>query len=381
MKSDNSNPQSNVALNIRKSVGDHPFIWGNIALMAGLPWLLTWSMSGLAVGDPVFPTWLEILLLGLPAIAFGAWLQWQQPFSPFSLWFIAKSPADLDEDERRVLTLIKQQRNGWYVTGWMAIAIAFIMSGIFCKIYIAAPLAQVIAPFPDSLRFFGIVWAEICFLLSNILLQSGVSALSIKLTADSELVNLQPFAIEKIKNSFTTIGWRSPQILKFLEDDLEFPSVVIDQQAEGNEVSQETQNEVVVSEESTDLVDQDADSLVTDNFFQGEQALEPCQEPEVEDLDLVNKPEDTLQESEVENLVSEIEDSSQEPEVENLDLVSETESNVVEESEVNLQETEVANLASETEDALPESEDILQETEVANLVSETEDALPESEGD
>ncbi len=127
-----------------------------------------------------------------------------------------------------MLTLIKQHRNGWYTTGWIAAAVAILMSVIFCKIYLSAPLAQAIAPFPAGLRFFGILWAEIFFGLSNILLQAGISALRIKLTDESELIGLQPFAITKIKNNFTTIGWRSPQLLKFFEEELETNNVVID---------------------------------------------------------------------------------------------------------------------------------------------------------
>ncbi|MBD2315506.1 low-complexity tail membrane protein [Phormidium tenue] len=212
-----SSPSTNQTSNI--SLSNHPFIWGNIALLAGVPWLLALSMAGLAVGDPVFPAWFEIFLLGFPAIALVAWVQWQQPISPFSLWFVAKPSESLSEPERQILSLVKQQRNGWYVTGWIAAVVAIAMSAIFCKLYLAAPLAQVIAPFPASLRLFGIIWAEIFFLLSNILAQAGISALRIKLTADSDLNRLQPFAIEKIKNSFTTIGWRSPQLLKFFEED------------------------------------------------------------------------------------------------------------------------------------------------------------------
>ncbi|BBC24353.1 low-complexity tail membrane protein [Pseudanabaena sp. ABRG5-3] len=238
------------ALSGNTSISNHPFIWGNIAFLAGVPWLLALSMAGLAVGDPVFPTWLEIFLLGFPAIAAVVWLQWQQPFSPFSLWFLFKPSESLSEDELRVLTLVKQQRNGWYVTGWVAIAVAFVISAIFCKLYIAAPLAQAIAPFPEGLRLFGIIWAEICFLLSNVLLQSGVSALRIKLTAESEITSLQPFAIEKIKNNFTNIGWQVPQLLKFFE---ETPiSETVEEKDEPQEAtSDQTQDVVEASQEES----------------------------------------------------------------------------------------------------------------------------------
>jgi hypothetical protein len=198
---------------------NNPFIWGHIALLMGVPYLLTLSMAGLAVGDPIFPAWFEIFVLGFPAIALTTWVQWQQPFYPFGLWFVTKPSERLSDRDRRFLTLIKQHRNGWYVTGWIAIAVAVLMSVIFSKMYLSAPLAQAIAPFPAGLRFLGILWAEFFFLLSNVLLQAGISALRLQLTADYDLTGLQPYAIAKIKNSFTNIGWRSRQLLKFFEDD------------------------------------------------------------------------------------------------------------------------------------------------------------------
>ena len=218
MDAQNPNASTNdISNNI--SLSNNPFIWGHLALLAGVPWLLSLSMAGLAVGDPVFPTWFEIILLGFPAIALITWVQWQKPLSPFSLWVVAKPTESLSERDRRVLTLIKQYSNGWYVTGWIAIAVAVLISVVFCKIYISAPLAQAIAPFPNWLRFLGILWAEFFFLLSNVLLQAGFLALRVQLTPESELLSLQPFAITKIKNSFTNIAWRSPQLLKFFEDE------------------------------------------------------------------------------------------------------------------------------------------------------------------
>ncbi len=196
----------------------NPFVWGNIALVAAVPWLLIESMAGLAVGDPVFPAWFEIFLLGLPAIGIVAWQQWQQPIYPFSLWFVVKPQSHLCDRELRMLALVKQPSNGWYVTGWMAVSVAILMLFLFSKIYSAAPLAEAIAPFPSGLRLLGIVWAEAFLVASNILLQSGFAALRIQLTAETELDSLQPISVEKIKNKFTIIGWRSPQILKFFEN-------------------------------------------------------------------------------------------------------------------------------------------------------------------
>ena len=264
-----NNPKSNPKNNF--------FILGNIALIAGVPWLLVMSMAGLAVGDPVFPAWFEIFILGFPAIAFVTWIQWQQPFSPFSLWVLAKPPESLSESDRRILTLIKQNSNGWYTTGWMAIAVAVVTIAIFCKIYGAAPLAEVIAPFPAGLRLFGIIWAEFFFLLSNVLLQSGISNLRVLLTDASELNNLQPFTAEKVKNSFTNIGWRSPELLKFFEEE----AIIL------NDASQE-KNSTVADEQT------DADLEINDS----DESVETLLEQELEQEAIADNPEEPIAELE-----------------------------------------------------------------------------------
>lgn len=298
--------QNPSALSGNTSIRNHPFIWGNIAFLAGVPWLLVLSMAGLAVGDPVFPAWLEIFLLGFPAIAAVVWLQWQQPFSPFSLWFLVKPSESLSDDERRVLTLVKQQRNGWYVTGWVAIAVAFVISAIFCKLYIAAPLAQAIAPFPAGLRLFGIIWAEICFLLSNVLLQSGISALRIKLTDESEIASLQPLAVEKIKNNFTHIGWQVPQLLKFFEK-APIAETVAEKDALQESISEQPQDVVEESQDAeiSDAVEEPVDESSPEVVESTSETKEVVSEEELiaEDDAIAVQEESNISEFEVDALV------------------------------------------------------------------------------
>ena len=409
-----SSPSTNQTSNI--SLSNHPFIWGNIALLAGVPWLLALSMAGLAVGDPVFPAWFEIFLLGFPAIALVAWVHWQQPISPFSLWFISKPSERLSEPERQILTLVKQQRNGWYVTGWIAAIVAIAMSAIFCKLYLAAPLAQVIAPFPASLRLFGIIWAEIFFLLSNILAQAGISALRIKLTADSDLKGLQPFAIEKIKNSFTTIGWRSPQLLKFFEEEAigevtnDLPQgkiadeVVVDQSPdlqesqdsqeqeteetessnieitsafEPTELSSESQLETIVDEEIVqesevadvsldDQLVEEVDELEISEIIAEESVIEAIAETEIEQVEIeafLDVP-DAIAETEVEESVN----SANEPVLEIADVS--LDNDFIEESE----ELEISAIAAEEavieSIAEPETEQIFEESEIESSLDQ-----------
>ncbi len=316
------------------SLNNNPFVWGNIALMAGVPWLLALSMAGLAVGDPVFPAWFEILLLGFPAIALTTWLQWQQPISPFSLWFVAKPNESLSDRDRQMLTLIKQHRNGWYTTGWIAAAVAILMSVIFCKIYLSAPLAQAIAPFPAGLRLFGILWAEIFFVLSSILMQSGISALRIKFTAESELIGLQPFAIEKIKNSFTTIGWRSPQLLKFFEEESKTNNLVnnnLDDDSEVKfEVTETLEPNGTISEPAPEqIVETEASAIAAEDSL-----IEPVLEPIEPSLD-----EEVIQESEELNSCELIEEIQEIQEIE-LEVVSDVVISIVD-SEIAETEIEV----------------------------------------
>jgi hypothetical protein len=409
-----SSPSTNQTSNI--SLSNHPFIWGNIALLAGVPWLLALSMAGLAVGDPVFPAWFEIFLLGFPAIALAAWVQWQQPISPFSLWFVAKPSESLSEPERQILTLVKQQRNGWYVTGWIAAVVAIAMSAIFCKLYLAAPLAQVIAPFPASLRLFGIIWAEIFFLLSNILAQAGISALRIRLTADSDLKGLQPFAIEKIKNSFTTIGWRSPQLLKFFEEDaidkvtndltqgkiasevaeesvdqspdvkespeqeteeIEPSNIEITSAFEATELSSESQLETIVDEEIVqesevadaspdDQLVEEVDELEISEIIAEESVLEATADPETEQVEVetfLDIP-DAIVETEIEESAT----SDNAPVLEFADISLDDQ--LVEE----VDELEISAIAAEESViesiAEPETEQIFEEAEIESVLNQ-----------
>ncbi len=287
------NPQS---LKSDLSLSNHPFIWGNIALITSVPWLLALSMAGLAVGDPVFPEWFEIFILGFPAIALVALVQWQQPISPFSLWFVVKPSESLSDRERQILTLVKQHSNGWYVTGWIATAVAIVMSAIFCKIYISAPLAQAIAPFPAGLRLFGILWAEIFFLLSNVILQAGISALRIKLTAESELNGLKPFAPEKIKSSFTSVGWQSPQMLKFFEEDAAIAQV--SDEALKVEVAEPSGFVAEVAPEAVSEIN----ALVADTVCESDAIADTTEE-------LITSPLEFVEDSEVEESLDSLESS------------------------------------------------------------------------
>jgi len=187
-----------------------PFVWIHVALLAAVPLTLVLSMIGLAVGDPVFPGWLETLLLGLPPIGLTVWLQWQKPLSLFSLWVVHKPSESLNEDQRRILTILKS-----YVTGWVAVVAGVFIYVIFRQMFITAPLAAGIIPFPSILRLVGVLWSVVFLLISSLLWQTGVAALRILLVSETEFANTVPYEIDRIKAGFTILGNRSTKLLEF----------------------------------------------------------------------------------------------------------------------------------------------------------------------
>lgn len=197
------------------------FLWFHVALLTALPLTLSVAMLGLGVGNPVLPEWLEIIVLGLPAIALPIFWQWQRPLSPFSLWLWAK-PLELTTDaERRILAVVKDVK-----TPLVAIALGFIIDALFCKIYALAPLVEGVLPLPPALRIVGVVWWSGFFLVSNCLLQAGAVAIRVLLLSPSALDRLSPLPLDKINQGFTSFGRRSPQLLALSTPNPESPEKI-----------------------------------------------------------------------------------------------------------------------------------------------------------
>lgn len=205
----NSPTNSLVDLKYQKS---EPFLWFHIALLAAVPLALILGMVGLGVGDPIFPEWFEISIIGLPPIALPVILQWWKPLSPFSLWLYAKPLELTDDNERRILAVVKN-----FKTGLIAIAIGFVTDAIFCQMYTDAPLVAGVLPFPAGLRILGIIWSLVFFAIGNLLLQAGAVAIRVLLLSEADLDKLTPLPLENIK-AFTSIGKRSPKLLDFKTD-------------------------------------------------------------------------------------------------------------------------------------------------------------------
>ncbi len=184
------------------------FLWAHLALLALLPLALVLTMAGLAVGDPLFPGWLEMPVLGVPIIAYVAWQQANRPIYPFSLGFVHRSVHHLSSLQRQILSIVKRP-----ATGWIAAVTGVFLYVVFRQLYQTAPLAEKIAPFPDSLRFLGIVWALVFFLFANVIAQVGMVALRILVLPAQELK--EEYNPDQIKQDFTVLGVSQPHLWQF----------------------------------------------------------------------------------------------------------------------------------------------------------------------
>jgi hypothetical protein len=221
-----------------------PFLWVHIALLLGLPWLLGLCLQGLAVGDPLFPSGLEILLLAIPAITLPVWWQWHKPLSPFSIWVAAKPINELTPSQLKILALLKDAATtpqseltpkqifnlikqykfaelaqsieiSWNPTGWVAIASALLLYSIFRHLYQIAPLAADFAPFPPVLRLLGLVWAFVFLSLSSLILQMGISAARLLLVSPTLYQQTAPLEASQVKSNFTSFGMRLAKFFEF----------------------------------------------------------------------------------------------------------------------------------------------------------------------
>jgi hypothetical protein len=184
-----------------RSFWSDPYLWIHLAGLAALPLWLGLCWLGLAAGNPVLPFWLELLLVAAIGIAPIFWMQWQRPFYIFSLIGVALKPAQLTENQRRLLTLFKAPRNRY-----LAIAPAIVAFFALRQLYILAPIAAPVTPFAAETRWLGLLVTAIAFLGVNLFLQVPASVLSVMLTGESTFTATIPYPLEKIPSDFTPLG-------------------------------------------------------------------------------------------------------------------------------------------------------------------------------
>jgi hypothetical protein len=191
-----------------RSFWTEPFLWIHLAGIAALPLALELVWLGLAVGDPILPVWLELLLLAAVGILPVLWMQLTRPFDIFSILILAMKPEQLTQEQRRLLSLFKTKTNSV-----VTIAAAVFMLWVLWQIYRVAPVAATVAPLAPRWRIVGLLWAGLAFLVSNLFLQVPLSVAQVLLTSESEFAATEPYPVEKMPQDFTIPGVRVNKIL------------------------------------------------------------------------------------------------------------------------------------------------------------------------
>lgn len=189
-----------------------PYLWIHLAGLAAVPILLELCVLGLAVGDPLLPVGLEVLLVATLGIAPILWMQWQRPFCIFSLMALAVKPERLSETQRQMLQLFRSPLNRG-----LALATAIALFLVFWQLYRIAPIAAAVVPFGQESRLVGLGVAAIAFLAANLFTQVPVGVARVLLATDAQLSALPPYPVDQVSRDFLLIGWRINQIVPPLE--------------------------------------------------------------------------------------------------------------------------------------------------------------------
>ena len=195
-----------------RSFWSDPYLWVHLAGAAAVPLLLELCLLGLGVGSPLRPIGLEFVLVGTIGVAPVLWMQWQRPFSIFSLVILALKPDRLTIDQRRILKLFKAP-----LERVVAVLTAIALLAILWQLYQIAPIASEVTPFGQFGRLGGVLVAAIAFLGCNLFLQIPVSVLRVLLTSEKQFGATEPYPIERIAQDFTLLGLPIQQILPIVK--------------------------------------------------------------------------------------------------------------------------------------------------------------------
>ncbi|HEY9779691.1 MAG TPA: low-complexity tail membrane protein [Leptolyngbyaceae cyanobacterium] len=191
-----------------RSFRSEPILWIHLAGLATLPIFLEICWLGLAVGQGVLPVWLEFILIAAIGVVPVLWVQLQRPFSIFAVVGIAQKPEQLDEQQRKILSLINTGANRL-----LAVLVAILLIGVLWQLYQFAPVAATVVPFPTSWRWVGLVIAALAFLASNLFLQIPVSVAKVFVTSETKFAATKAYPLERVPLDFTIVGLQVNQIL------------------------------------------------------------------------------------------------------------------------------------------------------------------------
>lgn len=196
-----------------RSFWSEPFLWIHLSGLATLPIWWEICLLGLAVGAPVLPVWLEFSLVAAIGTLPVLWMQLTRPFLIFAILGLAQRPERLDEEQRKILSLIHSPINRL-----LAVIAAVVELGILWQLYRSAPIAATVVGFPPQWRLLGLLLASLAFLASNLFLQIPVSVARVFVTSETEFSATKPYGLERIPQNFTILGLQVNQILPQLAD-------------------------------------------------------------------------------------------------------------------------------------------------------------------
>ncbi len=195
-----------------RSLRSEPFLWIHLAGIAAVPIFLEVCILGLAVGDPLLPVWLELLLVAGIGVVPALMMQLLRPFYIFSVLIVAVKPEQLTAEQRRLLYWFKQPE-----IKVLAIAGSILLLAILWFLYQLAPLAAPVAVFAPQWRVGGLVVAALALAASNLFLQVPLSVARVMLVSGSTLAQTEPYPLEKIRQDFTIPGLQINQVLPTIE--------------------------------------------------------------------------------------------------------------------------------------------------------------------
>lgn len=194
-----------------RSFWSDPYLWVHLAGLAVVPLCLELCLLGLAVGDPILPVGLEFILVAAIGIVPVLWMQWNRPFSIFSLPAVALRPDRLTLDQRKLLRLFQAPRQR-ILAGMTAIALLLVLWQLYRFSPIVSPLTA------TDQRWVGLAGAAIAFLAANLFVQVPVSVLSVLLTSELAFAAAEPYPTERIPGDFLLPGVQVKRLLPELVD-------------------------------------------------------------------------------------------------------------------------------------------------------------------
>jgi hypothetical protein len=196
-----------------RSFWSDPYLWIHLAGLAALPVFLELCLLGLATGDPLLPPAIEVALVALIGVTPVLWMQWQRPFSIFSLVAITLKSEQLSSEQRQLLSLFKAQEGNRVPIVLATIA----ATALLWWLYKIAPIAAAVNPLSENGRLLGLLIAGIAFFGCNLFLQVPLSVVRVLLTSEEKFAATAPYSLEQIPQDFTLVGLPVNQILPTLQ--------------------------------------------------------------------------------------------------------------------------------------------------------------------